>query len=113
MKGNKLDLLDVIKMEENVIDNQPPSELLGSFDPKFVKKTRERDTRHVVGFLMRADREDIQALQALVKEKFVDVSLFYVRIYDSSESVYLVSRSEMESARLEKNRQSIEEAHLK
>jgi hypothetical protein len=96
-------------MEENLVDNSPSSELLGSFDPKYLKKERTKDTRNVVGLLMRADREDTQALQDLIKKKFPDISVFYVRNYDSSESVYLVSRSEMEAARLEKNRAEIEE----
>jgi hypothetical protein len=95
--------------EVNVVDNQPPSELLRSFDPKLIKNTRLRDTRQVVGFLMRVDREDIPDLQKLIKEKCPECSVFYVKIYPASESVYLVSRGEMEAARLEKHRLEIEE----
>jgi hypothetical protein len=95
--------------EIKVVDSEPPSELLRSFDPKMMKNTRIRDTRHVVGFLMRVDRDDIPDLQKLIKEKFPECSVFYVKIYPASESVYLVSRSEMEAARLEKNRVEIEE----
>lgn len=96
-------------MEKEKLDlNQAPPELLRSFNPEFLTRKRGRDIRFVAGFLMRLTKDDAEKLQKFIKEKFPNISLFYVKLYEPEESIYLVSTGEIAEARLEKNRVEIE-----
>ena len=96
-------------MEENNLDLTPPSDLLNEFDPGMLKKARTKDDRKLIGWLMRGNRADMDSLQLHMKKNYPGIQLFFIRVYEPNETVYMVSRTEMENARIEKNRAEIEE----
>jgi len=102
-----------METEEYLEENRPPRKLLEHFDPTLMKSKRGKDTRFVAGFLMRMTKDDADRLVKLIKEKLPNVSLFYLKLYDSTESLYLVSGSELQDAQTERHRQEIEERGLK
>jgi hypothetical protein len=97
-------------MEKSKLDsNQAPIELLKTFDPALLKSKREKDTRFVSGFLLRITRDDADKLTRLIKKELPNATLFYIKLFDSNESVFLVSRTDLEDAKVERHRQEIEE----
>ena len=101
-------------MEKEILEeNKPPRNLLENFDPTLMKNKRGKDTRFVGGFLMRMTKDDADRLVKLIKEKLPNVSLFYLKLYDSTESLYLVSKTELQDAQTERNRAEIEERSLR
>jgi uncharacterized protein YlaN (UPF0358 family) len=102
-----------METEEYLEENRPPQNLLEKFDPTLMKSKRGKDIRHVAGFLMRISKDDADKLAKLIKERLPNATLFYIKLYEPEESVYLVSKTELEDARVEAHRVEIEERNLK
>lgn len=98
--------------KENLFENQVSPELLKTFDPNLLKSNRNKDARFVSGFLMRITKDDSEKLQKLIRERLPNVSLFFIKLYDPDESIFLVSRTDLEDAKVERHRVEIEERSL-